>query len=106
MLLAGDVGATKTLLGVFDQQGRRPRAIATRSFGTLDYSSFPGMLGEFSREVALGNTPIESACFGIAGPILGDTAQLTNADWGIDGPEIAERLAVDRIQPPHHLQAT
>src|SRR4030095_3596581 len=105
MLLAGDVGATKTLLGVFDPQGRRPRPIVTRSFGTLDYSSFPPMLEEFSREVSLGNTPIESACFGIAGPILGDTAQLTNADWGIDGPDIAERLGLDRIELLNDLQA-
>lgn len=105
MLLAGDIGATKTLLGVFDAQGRRPRAIATRSFGTLDYSSLPAMLEEFSREVSLGNTPIESACFGIAGPILGDTAQLTNADWGIDGPDIAEQLGLDRIELLNDLQA-
>jgi glucokinase len=105
MLLAGDIGATKTLLGVFDPQDGRPRTIATRSFGTLDYSSFPAMLEEFSREVSLGNTPIESACFGIAGPILGDTAQLTNADWGIDGPEIAERLGLDRIELLNDLQA-
>src|SRR4029450_11570718 len=98
MLLAGDVGATKTLLGVFDQKGRRPRAIATRSVGTLHHPSFPAMLEEFSREVSLGNTPIESACFGIAGPILGDTAQLTNADWGIEGPDIAARRALVQLE--------
>ena len=79
MLLAGDIGATKTLLGVFDPQPARPRAIVTRSFGTLDYSSFPEMLEEFTRGISIANTPIESACFGVAGPILGNTAQLTNA---------------------------
>ena len=105
MLLAGDIGATKTLLGVFDPQGRRPRAIATRSFGTLDYSSFPAMLEEFSRVVSLGNTPIESACFGIAGPILGDTAQLTNADWEsmvLTSPNSSDS---DRIELLNDLQA-
>jgi glucokinase len=105
MLLAADIGATKTLLGLFDPQGTRPRAIATRSFGTLDYPSFPAMLDDFSRAVSLGNTAIESACFGIAGPVLRDTAQLTNADWGIDGPDIADRLGLDRIELLNDLQA-
>ena len=94
MLLAGDIGATKTLLGVFESQPSRPRAIVTRSFVTLDYPSFPALLEEFTRGISLANTPIESACFGVAGPILGNTAQLTNAEWAVDGPDIAERLGV------------
>jgi glucokinase len=105
MLLAGDIGATKTLLGVFDPQATRPRAIVTRSFGTLDYPSFRAMLEEFTRGVSLGKTPLASACFGIAGPILGDRAQLTNADWEIDGPDIAIRLGLDRVELLNDLQA-
>ena len=37
MILAGDIGGTKTLLGVFDSAPARPRPVAVRSFGTLDY---------------------------------------------------------------------
>jgi glucokinase len=105
MLLAGDIGATKTLLGVFDPQPARPRAIVTRSFGTLDYPSFPEMLEEFTHGLSIANTPIESACFGVAGPILGNTAQLTNAEWAVDGPDIAERLGLGRVELLNDLQA-
>ena len=38
MILAGDIGGTKTLLGLFDPRRRRGRApIVVREFATLDY---------------------------------------------------------------------
>ena len=37
MILAGDIGGTKTLLGLFDTVPARPRPVVVRSFGTLDY---------------------------------------------------------------------
>ena len=47
MILAGDIGGTKTLLGLFDSVPARPRPIAVRTFSTLDYPDLPTMIAAF-----------------------------------------------------------
>ena len=50
MLLAGDIGGTKTLLGIFDVAPERPRPLAVRVFATLDYDELPAMIGAFLKD--------------------------------------------------------
>ena len=70
MILAGDIGGTKTLLGLFDAAPARPRPLLVRSFGTLDHPDLPTMIAAFLKEDdATAGGPrgaIESACFGVA----------------------------------------
>ena len=48
MLLAGDIGGTKTLLGLFDAGAGAAAAVCVvRSFGTLDFADLPSMIAEF-----------------------------------------------------------
>ena len=47
MLLAGDVGGTKTLLGLFNRAPLRPVPAAVRSFPTLEYDGLVPMIREF-----------------------------------------------------------
>jgi glucokinase len=105
MLLAGDIGATKTLLGLFNPLTSRPRAVVTRTYVTLDYSDLSAMILDFESEASVRQASIDSACFGVAGPVLGETAELTNVPWKIDGPRLAERLGLDRIHLLNDLHA-
>lgn len=91
MILAGDIGGTKTLLGVFELAPPRPAAAIVRSYGTLDYDDLTAMIAEFLKE---GNTDagaIDRACFGVAGPVMDEAAELTNVPWRVD----ARRVATD-----------
>src|SRR5438105_4095216 len=47
MLLAGDIGGTETLLGLFDPVPARPHPIAIRSYSTLDFDELTTMIGRF-----------------------------------------------------------
>ncbi len=105
MLLAGDIGATKTLLGLFDPTTPRPRAVVTRTYGTLDYLDLSAMILDFENEASVRHASIDAACFGVAGPVLGETAELTNVDWKIDGRGVADRLGLDRIHLLNDLHA-
>jgi glucokinase len=105
MLLAGDIGGTKTLLGLFDALPLRPRPLAVQSFLTLDYDDLGAMLGEFFAAQHASADTIDSACFGVAGPVLGDTAELTNVPWKVDAQRIANALAIRRIRLLNDLQA-
>jgi glucokinase len=104
MLLAGDIGGTKTLLGLFDEARPRPRLITRRSYETNAYDSFGAILDVFKHDV--GNSfPMSAAAAGVAGPVIGDRAALTNIDWDISSAEIAERCSTKRVRLLNDLEA-
>jgi glucokinase len=105
MILAGDVGGTKTLLGLFEAAGVRPRTIAARSFSTLAYANLMAMIQEFAYEVSADATRLDAACFGVAGPVLGDSAELTNVPWRVEARAVAEAFAIPRVALLNDLQA-
>ena len=106
MLLAGDIGGTKTLLGLFDPKSRpRPRALAVRTFGTLDYEGLTSIIAAFLEEEGRTNTTIDMACFGVAGPVFGDTAKPTKVPWGIEAGLVASTFGIDRVRLLNDLEA-
>jgi glucokinase len=105
MLLAGDVGGTKTLLGLYDSTPVRPNQIASHSFSTAAYADLAAMIADFVHDAGVDPSAIESACFGIAGPVLGHAARLTNVDWVVDGPKLAGRFGYQRVDLLNDLEA-
>ena len=105
MLLAGDIGGTKTLLGLFDRAFPRPHPIASRAFSTLEYNDLAAMISVFATEAGVPTANIEAACFGVAGPVLGETARLTNVPWRVDARRLAETLNIRRVSLLNDLHA-
>jgi glucokinase len=104
MLLAGDVGGTKTLLGLFERADRRPVPVATHSYVTNTYASFTEILQQFAADV--GKRPaIEAAAFGVAGPVVANRARLTNIVWNIDAAEVTEAFETTRVRLLNDLEA-
>jgi glucokinase len=106
MILAGDIGGTKTLLGLFEPQRPRPRAIVTRSFTTLDYADLAAMISEFSAAPDVRGTAVASACFGVAGPVIAGSAELTNVPWRVEASAVARAFDIARVVLLNDLQAT
>jgi glucokinase len=104
MILAGDVGGTKTLLGVFEPTNDRPRVVATYVYATDAYRNFTEMLDEFERSIG---TPLEvdAAVAGVAGPVVANRARLTNVAWDITAVEIAARIGSRRVRLLNDLEA-
>lgn len=91
MILTGDIGGTKTLLALHDESG----AIVERSeFSSLDAASLEALLARFLE--ATGAQP-RAACFGIAGPVLGDRVQVTHLPWQINAPALAARFGLSEV---------
>jgi glucokinase len=105
MILAGDVGGTKTLLGIFEPTGDRPRGVATHVYATDTYRNFTEMLDEFERSIGT-RLVVDAAVAGVAGPVLANRARLTNVDWEITTAEIAARVGTRRVQLLNDLEAT
>ena len=97
MLLAGDVGGTKTLLGLFQQSAERPETIEVGEFVTLDYDGLEPMIREFLRARNVDARQIDAACFGVAGAITEQVARLTNVPWLVDADAIAAGTRLRRV---------
>jgi len=108
MILAGDVGGTKTLLGLFDPVPARPRAVSVNAFATLDYRDLPSIISTFlsgPASDAAGGAAIKAACFGVAGPVVGDAAALTNVPWKVDAFNVSRTFNIPRVALLNDLEA-
>ena len=104
MLLAGDVGGTKTLLGLFERAPHRPQPVVNRTYRTNDFSSFDKILEAFMNDVGAPFV-IDAAVAGVAGPVAGSTARLTHVGWHVSAADIAARLATPRVRLLNDLEA-
>jgi glucokinase len=105
MLLAGDIGGTKTLLGLFDGSPVRPRPMLVRSFGTLEYRDLPSMVDVFLKDGDAPRGTVRRASFGVAGPVLGDSATLTNVPWRVEAHGVRSAFGIDRVDLLNDLEA-
>lgn len=105
MLLAGDIGGTKTLLGLFAQAPDRPRAIETGEFVTLAYEGLEPIVHEFLAAQSVEPRRIEAACFGVAGAVAEQVARLTNVPWLVDGAALADAFTFKRVRVLNDLEA-
>jgi glucokinase len=105
MFLAGDIGGTKTLLGVFAAAPDRPRAIEVGEFITLEYDALEPMVREFLQAQNIDPKRVEAACFGVAGAVTEQVARLTNVPWLVEGPPLAEAFGFKRIRILNDLEA-
>ena len=104
MLLAGDIGGTKTLLGLFERGLPRPRPIVTHSYATHHFSSFTEVLDAFAVDVRQ-PFALDAAALGVAGPVVDNAARLTNIDWDITATAISTRFGATRVCLLNDLEA-
>ena len=104
MLLAGDVGGTKILLGLFERGDPRPTPVAVRGYETAAFGGFGDVLDTFAHDVRQ-PVRIDAAAIGVAGPVVGQAATLTNVGWTVTVDEIATRLDLPRVRILNDLEA-
>ena len=105
LLLAGDIGGTKTLLGLFTPKADRPSAIDVGEFVTLDYAGLEPMIEAFLESRGVEPRHIEAASLGAAGAVTDEVARMTNVPWLVDAAAISERLKFRRTHVLNDLEA-
>ncbi len=105
MLLAGDVGGTKTLLGLFAPAAERPTVIEVGEFVTLDYDGLEPMIREFLGAWKIDPRSIAATCVGAAGAVTDQVARLTNVPWLVDMQMVSEALELRRSRLLNDLEA-
>jgi glucokinase len=102
MLLAGDVGGTKTILAQYEKSTEGLERVRERLFPSADYASLDDIVAEFLSDQSV---PMEAACFGVAGPVFDGCSRITNLPWLIEERSLAASTGVTRVKLLNDLQA-
>ncbi len=103
MILAGDIGGTKTALGLFSQESGPDRPLTEGVFPSADHGSLEEITVDFLYQARSG--PIEVACFAVAGPILSDRAIVTNLPWTVQSSKLSMALDIGKVKLINDVQA-
>ena len=102
-ILAGDLGGTKTVLALYRSDDPIDQPYRMEKFPSNDYDDLDSIVARFLDEA--GETP-RAAAFGVAGPIVGGKAHITNLLWEIDPERLGRSFGIAALGLLNDLQAT
>jgi glucokinase len=96
VILCGDIGGTKTLLGL----AQNGKLVLDRRNANADFQDFASLLAGFLAETQTDPALIRGGCLAVAGPIADDgrSARLTNLPWTIDSDELAHGFGLPTLR--------
>lgn len=106
MILAGDVGGTKTHLALFAPGGSAREPVADRKVPSAGFDSLEAIVREFLAAMPAGSARTERAVFGIAGPVVNNAVNTTNLPWHIDASAMSAALGGARVDLMNDLEST
>jgi glucokinase len=102
MILAGEIGATRTRLAAFQTEGNRLQSVVEKTYMSQQRDGLSGILAEFIKTEGI---PVHSACIGVAGPVRAGRSKISNLPWVIDAREVAEQLKLNSVGLLNDLEA-
>jgi len=103
LVLGGDIGGTKTFLGLFELVGKRPTPRVIEAYPSGDASGLEPLIERF---LAQHGQPFTVACFGIAGPVKAGVSRVTNLPWVVSETELKGRFGWEQVRLINDLAAT
>ena len=102
MLLAGDIGGTKTTLAIFSSANGPRRPLTKATFASDEYECLQDVIRDF---LAQNESQIRWACFGVAGPVVDRQAKVTNLPWKMHETDLAADLDLERVHLINDLES-
>jgi len=103
VVLAADVGGTKTNLGLFVEGKTRPKSLAIQTYSNRDVKNLAQIIARF---VEIHPAKITKACFGIAGPVVNGRSKATNLPWVVSQAQLQQRFNWPQVRLINDLEAT
>lgn len=92
-ILVGDIGGTNTRLRLADRTGKR--ILVEAVYPSREFASFEDVARPFLANAVAPHPRV--AVIGIAGPVTGGVARVTNLPWTLDERALARHLKIDRF---------
>ena len=102
MILAGDIGGTKTNLGLFDIQQNTLTKTFDKRYPSGEHKGLEEIVADF---LQVSGAKPDSASFGIAGPVVDGRVRTGNLPWIVDGATMAKQLGLQRVRLLNDLEA-
>lgn len=103
VVLAGDIGGTKTKLGLFRRGKRRPLLKASETYPSREAPHLEDLVERF---VEKHRASVTSGCFGIAGPVIKGRVKTTNLPWDVSELRMKDRFKWSHVKLINDLTAT
>lgn len=102
MILAGDIGGTKTVLSIMTRDASGSlTCLQEQTFSSQQFPEFDDILTAFLPA----GVNIKSACFGVAGPVVNQRCHTTNLPWVLDAEELKTKLNTSKVKLLNDLEA-
>ncbi|MDX1520369.1 MAG: glucokinase [Anaerolineae bacterium] len=101
MLLAGDLGGTKTNLAIYSTIDALHAPLTEATYPSGSYDSLEALVSDFLATLSqhgIDRADIRQASFGVAGPVVADQASITNLPWEMNEQQLAESLAIPEVE--------
>ncbi len=102
-VLAGDIGGTKTNLGLFSESRDRPVLNVMETFSSQDAPDLEHIVRKF---LHMHPSPVSRACFGVAGPVIDGKSKTTNLPWRVSQDRIKKEFSFQHVRIVNDLVAT
>lgn len=103
MILAGDVGGTKTVLAVYETGLNSVEKIVEETVSSKGNATLEVLVGAFVKRHQVKG--VSRACFGVPGAVVDGTCQTTNLPWTLSEAGLAKALHIPRVKLINDLQA-
>jgi glucokinase len=103
MILAGDIGGTKTNLAFFSPGAGRPRPVENRHLATGTYPSPEAIIEDFLQGR---HRDVTAACLAVAGPVVDGRCRFTNLPWRLSEDDLRRRFGWRRCRLLNDVEAT
>jgi len=104
MIIAGDIGGTKTNLALYEVVDGRLEVKKQSQYASRDFGSLNDIIEVFQKETSM--PTVRSACFGIAGPVINGRCRTTNLPWDITTADLQKHLGTQKVRLMNDLEAT
>jgi glucokinase len=103
MILAGDIGGTKTVIAHYEESGGSLRQLRVATFKSREHPSLEDILATYLKDSP--KLSLKAGCFGVAGPVLEGKCRTTNLPWELDEQVLARTIGSQRAKLLNDLEA-
>jgi glucokinase len=103
LVLAGDVGGTKTNMGLFFKEKERMVSTVIETFSSANSPDLEHIIRQF---LEIYPVSVTRACFGVAGPVMNGMSKTTNLPWNVSEDRIKKQFQFHHVKLVNDLTAT
>jgi len=105
MLLAGDIGGTKTILALYEERSGATSPLCEQTYPSGRYDNLEAVVREFLQARKAEKPEIDRAVFGVAGPVVAGRATLPNLPWVIEEAKLKTQFGLRHVTMINDLEA-